>query len=510
MAGSLLVLGTWWVRWRRIAAIARAASIVECGDEVDTLRRVERRVGVRRPITLVASDAAMEPGVFGIVRPVLLWSGTIGRHLNGEQVETIFAHELSHVRRRDNLAAAIHMVVEAMLWFHPLVWWIGTRLVDERERACDEAVLVSGHRPEVYAESILKACRLYVESPLPCVAGVTGSDLRKRIERIMSNSTTERLTRWRRLLLTACVLAPLAAPVLLGAASTPRKRVEISSVRMFGPNAPAAAGASQAGPTQSSQQFEVASIKPNKSNDGRVMIGVQPGGRFTATNVTLKMLIRNAYQLQDFQIAGGPDWMSSDHFDVVAKAEGGDDIGDPFRAEKQGEPSRGQLMLRQLLEERFKLQTHKEDRSSQSTHSCSRTPMASSDRSCTSPRPTATPREPLVGVGDRCGQTARRSRTAAPYRAVFEWRPATWSSGVPASASSQIRWACSSDASSSIAPASPARMTSISPGRPTTCRPVPPARPRRRSIQTDRQSSPRCRNSSGSSSIRRRARSASS
>ena len=363
VAGSLLVLGTWWVRWRRVAAIARAASIVECGDEVDTLRRVERRVGVRRPITLVASDAAMEPGVFGIVRPVLLWSATIGRHLNGEQVETIFAHELSHVRRRDNLAAAIHMVVEAMLWFHPLVWWIGTRLVDERERACDEAVLVSGHRPEVYAESILKACRLYVESPLPCVAGVTGSDLRKRIERIMSNSTTERLTRWRRLLLTACVLAPLAAPVLLGAASTPRKRVEISSVRMFGLNAPAAAAASQAGPTQSSQQFEVASIKPNKSNDGRVMIGVQPGGRFTATNVTLKMLIRNAYQLQDFQIAGGPDWMSSDHFDVVAKAEGGDDIGDPFRAEKQGEPSRGQLMLRQLLEERFKLQTHKEDRS---------------------------------------------------------------------------------------------------------------------------------------------------
>ena len=241
VAGSLLVLGTWWVRWRRVAAIARAASIVECGDEVDTLRRVERRVGVRRPIALVASDAAMEPGVFGILRPVLLWSGTIGRHLNGEQVETIFAHELSHVRRRDNLAAAIHMVVEAMLWFHPLVWWIGTRLVDERERACDEAVLVSGHRPEVYAESILKACRLYVESPLPCVAGVTGSDLRKRIERIMSNSTTERLTRWRRLLLTACVLAPLAAPVLLGAASTPRKRVEISSVRMFGLNAPAAA-----------------------------------------------------------------------------------------------------------------------------------------------------------------------------------------------------------------------------------------------------------------------------
>src|SRR5215510_2629073 len=66
--------------------------------------------------------------------------------------------------------------------------------------------------------------------------------------------------------------------------------------------------------------FEVASIKPNNSGDGRVMMQNQPG-RFTATNVTLKQLIRNAYQLQDFQISGGPSWISSDHFDIVAKIE---------------------------------------------------------------------------------------------------------------------------------------------------------------------------------------------
>jgi uncharacterized protein (TIGR03435 family) len=134
-------------------------------------------------------------------------------------------------------------------------------------------------------------------------------------------------------------------------------------VTMFELTRPGAATTMQSGAAQPSPQFEVASIKPNKSGDRRVMIGVQPGGRFTATNVTLKMLIRNAYQLQDFQIDGGPDWMESDHFDVVAKAEGGDDIGDPFQAEKQGEPSRGQLMLRALLAERFKVQAHKEDRS---------------------------------------------------------------------------------------------------------------------------------------------------
>ena len=109
-------------------------------------------------------------------------------------------------------------------------------------------------------------------------------------------------------------------------------------------------------------QFEVASIKPNKSGDNRVMMGVQPGGRFTATNVTLRMMIRNAYQLQEFQITGGPSWIADERFDIVAKAEAGDTVGDLFRAEQQGQPSRGQLMIRALLADRFKLVVHNENK----------------------------------------------------------------------------------------------------------------------------------------------------
>ena len=80
------------------------------------------------------------------------------------------------MRRRDNLTAALHMAVQAIFWFHPMTWWIGTRLVDERERACDEEVLRSGCQPDVYAGSILAVCRLYLSSPLACVSGVTGSN----------------------------------------------------------------------------------------------------------------------------------------------------------------------------------------------------------------------------------------------------------------------------------------------------------------------------------------------
>ena len=106
--------------------------------------------------------------------------------------------------------------------------------------------------------------------------------------------------------------------------------------------------------------FEVASIKPNNSGDGRVMLGNQPG-RFTATNVTLRMLIRTAYQLQDFQISGGPGWLASDHFDVVAKIEAGDPDVMPAGPPVPGQgPTRLQLMIRSLLTERFKLAVHTE------------------------------------------------------------------------------------------------------------------------------------------------------
>jgi beta-lactamase regulating signal transducer with metallopeptidase domain len=64
---------------------------------------------------------------------------------------------MCHVRRRDNLTASIHMLVEAIFWFHPAVWWIKTRLLEEREQACDEIVLQSGNEGDVYAESILRS-----------------------------------------------------------------------------------------------------------------------------------------------------------------------------------------------------------------------------------------------------------------------------------------------------------------------------------------------------------------
>jgi len=145
-----------------------------------------------------------------LLHPVLLLPAGIAGRLTPAQLEAVLAHELCHVRRRDNLSASIHMVVEAIFWFHPLVWWIGAKLVEERERACDEEVLSLGSEPRVYAEGIVNVCRLYVESPLVCLSGVTGSNLKKRIEAIMTNRIVLRLNFAKKIALTVAGIAAVA------------------------------------------------------------------------------------------------------------------------------------------------------------------------------------------------------------------------------------------------------------------------------------------------------------
>ena len=92
-------------------------------------------------------------------------------------------------------------------------------------------------------------------------------------------------------------------------------------------------------------EFEVATIKPNFSDDRRIQLSIQPGGRFVASGVTLKLLMSEAYNIRNFQIFGGPGWINSERWDIVAKAEGTDRI-----TEDQFRPT-----LRALIEDRFQL-----------------------------------------------------------------------------------------------------------------------------------------------------------
>jgi beta-lactamase regulating signal transducer with metallopeptidase domain len=203
--GCGAVLLSWLTRWRRIRLAVSSA----------------RPLSLEAPIPLRESLTPMEPGLVGIWRPVILLPAGLADRLEPAEIRGILAHELCHYRRRDNLTSAIHMLVEALFWFYPPIWWLGARLIAERERACDESVLATGNDAQVYAESILKVCRFFRHSALACTAGVSGADLTRRVEEIMSGRSARPVGNPKKLLISISIAGALIGMALIGGLSTP-------------------------------------------------------------------------------------------------------------------------------------------------------------------------------------------------------------------------------------------------------------------------------------------------
>ncbi len=261
-----------------------------------TIRRAARgatRLPCEYRIPVFSSAANIEPGVFGIFRPVLLLPEGLAGALTPTQFDAVIAHELHHVRYRDNLTAALHMGVETVFWFHPLVWWIGAKLIDERERDCDEAVLAQGGSPGEYARSILHVCERYTELPLPCAAGIGGSDLKKRVREIMT---------WRGSLpVTARGKAALVAAAAI-AVSFP---FAIGIVR------------GQSLPPAPTYTYSVVSIHRSASDDAGWVWRNSAQRGLQVSNATAVDLMLLAYQIPSYRLSGAPGWAKSEYYEVT-------------------------------------------------------------------------------------------------------------------------------------------------------------------------------------------------
>lgn len=211
--GSAAMLVLWAGRWTRLRRVVRSA----------------RRLDWIAPMPVLAAPSLLEPGLVGLWRPVLLVPETLPERLSQAEIDALLAHEACHLRRRDNLAAALHMLVEALFWLHPLVWWIGARMIEERERACDEAVVRAGHDRAAYARSLVEICRYYLQSPLDCVAGASGSDLKTRVEAIMTAPPTSPLSRSKKALLLAVGACAFATPVAAGLLTTSQVQTAVTN-----------------------------------------------------------------------------------------------------------------------------------------------------------------------------------------------------------------------------------------------------------------------------------------
>jgi bla regulator protein BlaR1 len=312
--GACVVLVSWLRSWASLRCVVRRA----------TLRTTISGVPV------LQTSSLLEPGVFGIFRPVLLIPEDMLTRLSTRELAAIFNHELCHVRRRDNLTAALHTLVFAIFWFHPAVWLIKTRLLDERELACDEDVVRSGEDPQLYAESILNVCKFYLEAPTTAMAGVTGGELKRRITRIMSQDTYARLSARRTVMVVLLGTAVLSMPFAAGVINA--RQLHAQAV-------------------ETTKTFEVVSIHPERDVTNMSMSLTQTS--WDTTGAPLKTLLIAAFSLKDFQILSAPSWVSSERYTIHARLpEEMSKLPDEERG-KQFEP-----MLQSMLIDRFHLRYH--------------------------------------------------------------------------------------------------------------------------------------------------------
>jgi bla regulator protein BlaR1 len=320
-AGAAVVLISWVRQWLLLQSALRRATPVQLDTQYAAM-----------DLPVMSSPSMPEPGVVGIRRPRLLLPEGLIERLTPAQFRSLIAHERSHVRCHDNLVAAIHMVVEAIFWFHPAVWWIERRLVDERERACDEAVLQAGSAPQDYAEGILEVCRQSVGVRLACVAGVSGSNLRARVEAIMRNEIGRPMTRGRRWALALAVVAAIGGPVAGGALSV-QSQIVVPPALSF--DTATVARSNRPGPAEPGPLRLEASLMRHAMS--------RPGGGQFRMGGPVNSLIQAAYNVTGWQIEGSPDWVLTDRYEIDA------------RTSVDTTPDQERAMLQSLLADRFHL-----------------------------------------------------------------------------------------------------------------------------------------------------------
>lgn len=218
LAGFFTVLLIWFTRWRRIHAVLSEAKLLP----------------LAAPIPVKVTASTLGPGLFGVFRPVLLLPEGITRHLTPLELRAVLDHELCHWERGDNLTACVHMLVEALFWFHPLVWWLGAKLIAERENACDESVVAYGNEAGVYADGILKVCRFYAIPPPPLAAAILSADLEGRLQGIMGGQVRSELGKAQKILIAACAVLTIALPVITGWSGPARNDIYRSDAAVAG------------------------------------------------------------------------------------------------------------------------------------------------------------------------------------------------------------------------------------------------------------------------------------
>jgi uncharacterized protein (TIGR03435 family) len=275
-----------------------------------TFDELRARLRVTPPVRLLVSGLVRVPAVVGLLRPVVLVPVGALAGLPTEQMEALLLHELAHIRRYDYLVNALQNIVEALLFYHPAVWWTSGHMRQERELCCDDITVAITGDAQSYARALAEIGAVEHAHYHAAVAS-TGGSLSNRVARLLGEPR------------------PAARTYSPAAAAAAAALVAITAMAVFGQTA--------------RPKFEAASIKPTAVSGG-AMIRALPGRLVGYSSV--RVLMQSAFRLQPFQIIGGPEWIGSEQYDVDAKATGNPGDAQMF------------LMLQSMLEDRFQLRVH--------------------------------------------------------------------------------------------------------------------------------------------------------
>ena len=206
--------------WR----LARCATMMTDARWLHSAHAIASALGMARGVTLLKGDRGSVPMTWGVLQPVV-WLPADADSWDDERRTVVLAHELAHVRRRDALTQWIAHLALLLNWFNPLAWMAVKRFRDERERACDDAVLTLGTRPTTYADHLLDIVRSHgaAGGPVPALAMARRSQFEGRLLAILDGASPRRGLGARAALsagaLALAALLPIAA--LSGAAEEP-------------------------------------------------------------------------------------------------------------------------------------------------------------------------------------------------------------------------------------------------------------------------------------------------
>lgn len=225
--------------------LRRASTPIQDASLLASIRRQAERIGLAAVPAALWCRRVSVPVVVGIVRPAILVPAQLATGLAPDQLASLLAHELAHIRRHDLLVNLLQRLIEAVLFFHPAVWLVSRAISRERENCCDDAVLALGWKPAQYADALLKMAELCFSPPalplprspaLLAASGESPSQFKRRLLRVLGVDPAPqvRLTRggivWLALALVPLFAAPLwlSRPAAGDAAPTERSEPAIA------------------------------------------------------------------------------------------------------------------------------------------------------------------------------------------------------------------------------------------------------------------------------------------